>query len=333
MKIIQDYIDIPAWDAHPMNPKYITVHTTRNLSKGANAKMHARYLHNTDVTQKRWHETIDEDYCVRHIPHNINAWASGDGLNGTGNRQSIQIEICENEDGNFDKAVSNAITRIQQLMSEHNIPLANVVPHKRWSGKDCPHVLLKDWNSFIDRVGGKKAYTPPKTEVKTEVVGKGNVLILPANEDSWRVYPTNVSPVKGNEKGFLNPKKFGGLEYDILRNPQANVYTIQTSDFGKVNIYAAPSTGAKVSKKKTSNDKYLNLHKHMKEWGIYRLNATPIKRNQFAQLKPSKFGGLSYKVLGNPQANVYTIQTEDFGKVNIYAPRDKDSSITNSPLY
>jgi N-acetylmuramoyl-L-alanine amidase CwlA len=89
----------------------------------------------------------------------------------------------------------------------------------------------------------------------------------------------------------------------------------------------------KVAPTPKSNDKYLNLHKHMSEWGIYKLNASPVKSNQFAQLRPSKFGGLSYKVLGNPQKDLYTIQTDDFGKVNIYAPRDRDSSITSSPLY
>ncbi|MBM7717195.1 murein DD-endopeptidase MepM/ murein hydrolase activator NlpD [Bacillus thermophilus] len=72
-------------------------------------------------------------------------------------------------------------------------------------------------------------------------------LYLPASASSWRVYPLNKAPRKGNEKGFLNPAKFGGLTYDILANPQKDVYTIQTSDFGKVNIYAAPSTGAVIS--------------------------------------------------------------------------------------
>jgi N-acetylmuramoyl-L-alanine amidase len=69
-------------------------------------------------------------------------------------------------------------------------------------------------------------------------------LYLPASATSWRVYPTNKAPVKGNEKGLLNPAKFGGLSYDIIGNPQKDVYTIKTSNFGVVNIYAAESTGA-----------------------------------------------------------------------------------------
>ncbi len=80
--------------------------------------------------------------------------------------------------------------------------------------------------------------TPPKKAVKH--------VYLPATDSQWRVYPTNKAPVKGNEKGYLNPKKFGGLSYEILDNPQKDVYTIKTDDFGEVNIYAAPSTGAKI---------------------------------------------------------------------------------------
>ena len=77
-------------------------------------------------------------------------------------------------------------------------------------------------------------------------------LHLPKEADSWRVYPTNKAPVKGNEIAKLNPKKFGGLTYDILDNPQKDVYTIKTGDFGTVNIYAAPSTGASILAKQSN---------------------------------------------------------------------------------
>lgn len=79
---------------------------------------------------------------------------------------------------------------------------------------------------------------------KPEPKPKNKTLYLPDNIDSWRVYPTNVAPVKGNEKGFLNPQKFNGLQYEVLGYPQSNVVTIKTQDFGRVNIYVAPSTGA-----------------------------------------------------------------------------------------
>lgn len=72
----------------------------------------------------------------------------------------------------------------------------------------------------------------------------GKTLYLPATADKWRVYPLDKAPTVGNEVGFLLPSKFGGLQYDILAMPQSNVATIQTRDYGKVNIYVDPSTGA-----------------------------------------------------------------------------------------
>ncbi|MBN6890056.1 N-acetylmuramoyl-L-alanine amidase CwlA [Cytobacillus horneckiae] len=89
----------------------------------------------------------------------------------------------------------------------------------------------------------------PTEQSKPKPKPKKKYVQLPETSSSWRVYPTNKAPVKGNEKGFLNPKKFGGLEYEVLGNPQKDVYTIKTSDFGKVNIYAAKSTGAKIVSK------------------------------------------------------------------------------------
>lgn len=73
---------------------------------------------------------------------------------------------------------------------------------------------------------------------------KKKTVTLPASASSWRVYPTNKAPVIGNECGYLYPSKFGGLTYDILATPQTDVATIQTRDYGKVNIYVAKSTGA-----------------------------------------------------------------------------------------
>lgn len=84
-----------------------------------------------------------------------------------------------------------------------------------------------------------------KPAPKPQPKPKKKYVVLPASNDSWRVYPTNKAPVKGNESGYLNPKKFNGLTYEVLGSPQANVVTIQSSNFGRVNIFVAQSTGAK----------------------------------------------------------------------------------------
>lgn len=85
-----------------------------------------------------------------------------------------------------------------------------------------------------------------KQQGKDENTGSKKILYLPKEATSWRVYPLNKAPTKGNEKGFLNPAKFNGLKYEILGSPQTDVYLIQTRDFGKVQIYVHKTTGATI---------------------------------------------------------------------------------------
>ncbi len=168
-KIIQKFISKEQKKQRPgysMAPKYITVHNTANASKGANAEMHARYLLNgAGGRTVGWHFTVDDKEIYQHLPVNESGWHAGDG-NGAGNRQSIGIEICENSDGNFEKAVANAQDLIEKLMRDHNIPKSNVVPHKKWTGKNCPHLLLGRWDSFIHGINPEKTVV-----VETQVSG------------------------------------------------------------------------------------------------------------------------------------------------------------------
>ena len=178
-------------------------------------------------------------------------------------------------------------------------------------------------------------------------------LNLSPSATSWRVYPINKQPVVGNEVGTLAPSKYGGLSYLILSNPSKDVYTIETSTFGKVNIYApandsqcsftsAPIYGGSTSTPQPptpkpptppTSSKYLNLSPRVSSWRVYPLGKSPVVGNEFGYLSPGSYGGLSYLILGNPMVDVYTIQTSVFGKVNIYAPRDNDSTITSRPVY
>lgn len=90
------------------------------------------------------------------------------------------------------------------------------------------------------------AQAPSSTTASTTGRQK-RTLYLPANADTWRIYPLNVEPVKANALADrLHPSKFGGLHYEILGEPQPNVYIIQTDQFGKVQIYGGPETGAVV---------------------------------------------------------------------------------------
>src|SRR5690625_3659274 len=157
-----------------MTPKYSTVHYTANTDKGANAKMHARYQHNgSGGRQASWHYTVDDTEIYQTLEDNQQGWHAGDGR-GKGNTRSIGIEICENSDGNFNKAAENAQWLIKKLMDKHDIPLDNVVPHKHWSGKNCPRKLLNTWNQFkaqID-VAEKPKDKPKKKPSKSKTISQ-----------------------------------------------------------------------------------------------------------------------------------------------------------------
>ncbi|MGN7331826.1 N-acetylmuramoyl-L-alanine amidase [Bacillus altitudinis] len=172
VQIYQDFIPVGNGNrpGYAMTPLYVTVHNTANTSKGADAKSHAAYVKRS-TTEVSWHFTVDDREIFQHLPLNENGWHAGDG-HGDGNRKSIGIEICENEDGNFQQAVKHAQWLIQKLLKEHGIPLANVVTHQHWSGKTCPRLLLATWDEFKR---GIETAGDPETVI-TYVVKSGDTL-------------------------------------------------------------------------------------------------------------------------------------------------------------
>jgi N-acetylmuramoyl-L-alanine amidase len=148
-----------------MNPQYITVHETGNTSAGATALAHAKLQQNGNSRQASWHFTVDDgDTIYQSIPTNEIAFHAGDGK-GLGNYSSIAIEICVNEDGNFEQAKKNAVWLVRYLMGKYNIPVDKVVPHKHWSGKNCPRNILKSgWEKFIAQINGEGPRKPVESD-------------------------------------------------------------------------------------------------------------------------------------------------------------------------
>ena len=157
-----------------MNPRYITIHSTQNFGSGAGAYTHARLLqrgglkstHNS-LGYLTWHYSVDDHSIYQSLP--LNEQGQHADYEGTGNKKSIGIEMCENA-GNSRSATVNRTARLTaQLMKEFNIPLRNVVPHQHWQrvrysdgkilgNKNCPHFLLDGgkpgpkWESFLRKV-------------------------------------------------------------------------------------------------------------------------------------------------------------------------------------
>src|SRR5690625_7310015 len=98
--------------------KYIVIHETANTRKGANANAHARLQASGNSRQASWHYTVDDKEIVQSFDDNKQCWHAG---NRKYNEQSIGIEICVNEDGDFKKAVDNAVKLTKYLMDKYNI--------------------------------------------------------------------------------------------------------------------------------------------------------------------------------------------------------------------
>jgi N-acetylmuramoyl-L-alanine amidase CwlA len=176
MEIIQRLIPKNLTDTRPglkLVPEFLTIHETDNTASGANAEAHARLQENGNSRQASWHLQVDDLKCIQSIPFNEIAWAAGDGANGPGNRKSIHLEICVNSDGNYKKAVQNAAIVAAQVMKQFNIPIANLVQHNHWSGKNCPSIMRSGkkgiiWSIFVEWV--KQNLNPVVEPKKTEVV-------------------------------------------------------------------------------------------------------------------------------------------------------------------
>lgn len=125
--------------------------------------------------------------------------------------------------------------------------VAKEVINGEWGNGDARKKKLEAAGYNYDEVQkevNKQLGVSTSTGSTSKPSSKKKTVTLPSSVSSWRVYPTNKAPVIGNECGYLYPSKFGGLTYDILATPQTDVVTIQTRDYGKVNIYVAKSTGA-----------------------------------------------------------------------------------------
>lgn len=162
LQFVQDFIPKGHHNrpGRAMKPQYITIHDTANTNKGADALAHAKYLkgYSDDLSPVSWHYTVDDKRIVQHLPWNETAYHAGDGGYGKGNSTSVGIEICENPAGDRAKAEENTILLVVDLLHELGLMPDRVVPHKFWTGKNCPHVILgrrDGWNDFMARIRGR----------------------------------------------------------------------------------------------------------------------------------------------------------------------------------
>ena len=131
--------------------KYIVLHETDNVDKGANAKCHANYLVKNSDFPKSWHYTVDSKEIYHHVPDNEVAYHAADRI---GNLNGIGIELCVNKDGDFEKTFENATKLVAYLIKEYNLDINSIKTHQDFSGKFCPRNILQNnrLDEFKDKV-------------------------------------------------------------------------------------------------------------------------------------------------------------------------------------
>lgn len=154
-----------------MRPKFITIHSTANKAKGADARTHARGQRNGSFKSTHnslgflsWHFTVDQGSVYQSLPDTEQGQHAD--YEGQGNRESIGIEMCENAGNDTNRTIDRTAKLTAVLMKRHRIPIDRVVPHQHWRRirfadkkdlgfKNCPGMLLENnqlgskWRRFL----------------------------------------------------------------------------------------------------------------------------------------------------------------------------------------
>ncbi|MCY9107214.1 LysM peptidoglycan-binding domain-containing protein [Bacillus atrophaeus] len=157
---------------------------------------------NTSSTS--FHFAVDDKEVIQGLPLNRNAWHTGDGTNGPGNRKSIGVEICYSKSGGakYKAAEALAIKFVAQLLKERGWGVDRVRKHQDWNGKYCPHRILSEgrWDEVkaaiekeLKTLGGKTSSSSGNSSGSTYTVKKGDTLsgiakaqgVSVANLQSW----------------------------------------------------------------------------------------------------------------------------------------------------
>ncbi len=145
-----------------INPEFITIHET---SLGTELRPKERDFHYYyDIllhseNQIGYHFLVEANYDNDGVIYQFLETSVMTRHSGTleGNSRSIGIERLVNVETDMDRAIDLQAQLAATLMNMYNIPIENVVPHKYWSGKECPARLLAgmygwNWEKFIKRV-------------------------------------------------------------------------------------------------------------------------------------------------------------------------------------
>ena len=207
---------------YSMKPIGICIHNTSN---DASAENEVKYMINNNSSTS-YHVAVDEKHVIQAIPFSRNAWASGDGANGEGNRKYIHIEICRSTGdlATFKKCEENCAKYVAHLLKQYGWTIKNVKRHKDFSGKNCPHMTMQlGWQRFLDMVQKEldKLNKPATTTKPTETVTK----VQQVNEKHTVLQTLNIRQT---------PSWSGKILGQVHKHEVYTIVEVYSNGFGKL---------------------------------------------------------------------------------------------------
>ncbi|MCY9203625.1 N-acetylmuramoyl-L-alanine amidase [Bacillus atrophaeus] len=239
-----------------MDAEYITIHNTYNDASAANE---VSYMIG-NISSTSFHFAVDDKEVIQGLLLNRNAWHTGDGTNGPGNRKSIGVEICYSKSGGaqYKAAEERAIKFVAQLLKERGWGIDRVRKHQDWNGKYCPHRILSEgrWDkvkaaieaelkALDGKTTSKQSSSAPKASGCTYTVKKGDTLSAIAKEHGVSV--ANLQ----SRNNIKDPNKITVGQKIKLEGSS----TSSTKPSSKKTSYALPSGVIKVTSPMTKGTK------------------------------------------------------------------------------
>ena len=144
------------------NVLWIVVHESAMTVDGQTAeylaKMQYRYAFETGGREASWNYQVDAYGIYQSFADNVICWHASDGTvtPGTGNNNGIGIEMCVNQDGNYEGTLANNAKLVASLMLKYNLNLDNVKRHHDMDpkGKECPSYLIRTgrYEEFVEMI-------------------------------------------------------------------------------------------------------------------------------------------------------------------------------------
>lgn len=138
-----------------INLEAIVIHNA--ATPNGTAKALNKALHNSKE-YKSWHFSVDDKDIIQSLPLNRNAFATGDGAYGLGNRTGIHIEIAKDNDTDsreeWLEARNNGARLAAELLHKYGWGIDHLKKHQDYKMTDgtykyCPHKILDEgWAEF-----------------------------------------------------------------------------------------------------------------------------------------------------------------------------------------